>query len=152
MSQSETVPPAPVVARKINRPPVLFEKTQKIIAEIEAKMRAPLLTYWNSTRGSVCQNDVVGLYEILRARQRTKELLLFIKSGGGTGTASLRMVNLLRNHAKSVTALIPLDCQSAATMLALGANRILMGPLAYLTPIDTSITHALSPVDHDNDR
>jgi len=153
MSQSEMAPPAAsAAARKINRPPVLFEKTQKIIAEIEGKMRRPLLTYWNSTRGSVCQNDVVGLHEILRGRERTKELALFIKSGGGTGTASLRMVHLLRNHAKSLTALVPLECQSAATMLALGANRILMGPLAYLTPIDTSITHALSPIDHENDR
>src|SRR5262249_36356837 len=149
MTQPEVVS-TPV--RKINRPPVLFERTQKIIAEIERKMRRPFLAYWNSTRGSVCQNDVVGLYEILRARERTRELVLFVKSGGGTGTASLRMVNLLRTHAKQLTVVVPLECQSAATMLVLGANRILMGPLAYLTPIDTSITHALSPIDHDNDR
>lgn len=35
-------------------------------------------------------------------------------------------------------------------MLALGADSIRMGPLAYLTAIDTSITHDLSPIDRDN--
>ncbi len=36
-------------------------------------------------------------------------------------------------------------------MLALGAEEIKMGPLSYLTAIDTSVTHDLSPVDTDGD-
>jgi len=62
------------------------------------------------------------------------------------------MVNLLRRYAKHLTVLAPLECQSAATMLALGADRILMGPLAHLSAVDTSLTHDLSPIDRDNDR
>ena len=46
--------------------------------------------------------------------------------------------------------LAPLNCASAATMLALGADRIGMGPLSYLTAVDTSLEHDLSPVDHTN--
>jgi len=79
-------------------------------------------------------------------------LTLFIKSDGGNGQASLRMVNLLRQYAKHLTVLVPFECQSAATMLALGADRILMGPLAHLSAVDTSLTHDLSPIDRDNDR
>jgi hypothetical protein len=41
---------------------------------------------------------------------------------------------------------------SAATMLALGADEILMGPLAHLSAVDTSLTHDLSPIDRDNNR
>ena len=37
-------------------------------------------------------------------------------------------------------------------MLVLGSDKIKMGPLAYLSAIDTSITHDLSPIDKDNDR
>jgi hypothetical protein len=37
-------------------------------------------------------------------------------------------------------------------MLALGADKILMGPLAHLSAVDTSLTHDLSPIDRDNDR
>jgi hypothetical protein len=44
----------------------------------------------------------------------------------------------------------PLNCASAATMLALGADPIAMGPLSFLTAVDTSLEHDLSPVDHTN--
>lgn len=37
-------------------------------------------------------------------------------------------------------------------MIALGAEDIQMGPVAYLTAVDTSLTHDLSPIDRDNDR
>jgi len=138
--------------KKINKPPVLVDKTQKIIERIVKETGKPFMAYWNSPRGSVCHNDVVGLYEILSKVGRVDDLVLFIKSQGGTGTASLRIVHLLRDHAASVTAVIPLQCESAATMIALGADRIQMGPLAFLTAVDTSITHDLSPTDADNDR
>jgi hypothetical protein len=36
-------------------------------------------------------------------------------------------------------------------MMALGADRIQMGPLAFLTAVDTSIRHELSPCDIDNE-
>ena len=64
----------------------------------------------------------------------------------------MRLVNLLRQYCEKVIAVIPLECASAATMITLGANEIYMGPMAYLTPVDTSLTHALSPIDRDNDR
>src|SRR5690606_5552041 len=54
-------------------------------------------------------------------------------------------------YTEHVTALIPLECASAATMLALGAEELRMGPLAQLTAVDTSLRHELSPVDVDNE-
>lgn len=131
---------------------MLFGKTQQLITKISKLLGGPLICYWNNPRGSVSHNDVVALYEILQRLGKTQKVFLFIKSDGGNGQASLRMVNLLRQHAEQVVALVPLECASAATMLALGANEIQMGPLAYLTAVDTSLTHDLSPVDRDNDR
>lgn len=58
---------------------------------------------------------------------------------------------MLRKYYKKIIAFVPLDCASAATMLVMGADVIKMGPLAYLSAIDTSITHDLSPIDKDND-
>jgi Serine dehydrogenase proteinase len=136
----------------VQSPPVLFEKTQKVIGQIESRLGEPLLTYWNGPNGSICNNDVVGLYGILRSLGKIDRLSLFIKSDGGHGQTSLRMVNLLRQFVARLTALVPLECASAATMLALGADKILMGPLAHLSAVDTSLTHDLSPIDRDNDR
>jgi len=61
-------------------------------------------------------------------------------------------MNLIRQHCRTVKVLAPLECSSAATMLALGADEIHMGPMAWLSAVDTSLTHDLSPLDRDNDR
>lgn len=134
------------------QPPVLFSQTQRLMAEIETMTGQPLVSYWNSASGSICDHDVLGLYGVLRDKRPTQRLSLFVKSDGGSGQASLRMINLLRQYTEHLTVLVPLECASAGTMLALGANRIEMGPLAHLSAVDTSLTHDLSPLDRDNHR
>jgi hypothetical protein len=133
-------------------PPVLFQRTQGVLDSLAASLGQPVITYWNSASGSIHANDVVALYGVLRRLGPQPRAALFIKSDGGSGEASLRMVNVLREFITDLSVLVPLECSSAATMLALGANRILMGPLAQLSAVDTSLTHDLSPIDRDNDR
>jgi len=139
-------------AAKIKQPPVLFDKTQALITQLNSILGGTLITYWNNPRGSVCQDDVVALYELVENLGKQERIYLFLKSSGGSGQSSLLLVNLLRQYCDQAIALIPLECASAATMIALGANEIHMGPMAYLTAVDTSLTHSLSPIDRDNDR
>src|SRR5688572_13286516 len=136
---------------RIKKPPVLFDRTQQLFGIIEKKLGCPLITYWTSPSGSVCDNDVLALYEVLNTIGKHPKIALCIKSDGGSGEAALRLTNLLRQYTKSVIALVPLECASAATMLALGAEELRMGPLAQLTAVDTSLRHELSPVDVDNE-
>jgi hypothetical protein len=139
--------------QKIKQAPVLFSRTQTKIDSISQLLGAPLIVYWNNPSGSVCQNDVLVLYEILEKLGYHETIYLFLKSDGGSGQVSLRFVSLLRQHCKNLIALVPFECASAATMIALGANQILMGLSAYLTAVDTSLNHALSPIDsRDNER
>ncbi len=139
-------------ANKEKQPPILFNKTQGIIKRVNKLLGGTLVTYFNNPRGSVCHDDVLALYEVLGKIGTQEKIYLFLKSSGGNGQASLRLVNLLRQYCREIIAVIPLECASAATMIALGANEIQMGPMAYLTPVDTSLTHSLSPLDRDNDR
>jgi len=148
-----TRPPRPPRARrrvKVKTPPVLFERTQALLERIQKKVEGTFLSYWTSTSGSVCDNDVMALHAILDARGPQQRIALFVKSDGGSGMASLRLVHLLRRYAGRLTVIAPLNCASAATMLALGADTIQMGPLSYLTAVDTSLEHDLSPLDHTN--
>jgi hypothetical protein len=135
---------------RIKTPPLLYQRTQDLLARIQRQVTGTFLAYWTSTSGSVCDNDVMALHEILRPLGKQQRLTLFVKSDGGSGMASLRMVHLLRRHTRRLTVLAPLNCASAATMLALGADVIAMGPLSYLTAVDTSLEHDLSPLDHTN--
>jgi hypothetical protein len=139
-------------AIRVKQPPVLFDRTQALIAKLQARLDAPLLCYWNSPRGQLCHSDVIAAYALLEQLGRQELIYLFVKSDGGNGQASLRLMNLIRQYASRVTLLVPLECSSAATMLALGADEIQMGPMAYLSAVDTSLTHDLSPLDRDNDR
>ena len=135
---------------KTKTPPLLFEKTQALCNRIQRKLDGTFLSYWTSTSGSVCDNDVLALQVILEARGPQERVVLLVKSDGGSGMAALRLVHLLRRYAKRLTVIAPLNCASAATMLALGADTIQMGPLSYLTAVDTSLEHDLSPLDHTN--
>lgn len=136
----------------IKEPPVLFNQTQSLIKNLETIFDAPLVCYWNNPRGSICANDVIVLYEALEKIGHHPTIYLYIKSDGGSGTASLRFVSLLRQYCDRLVALVPLECASAATMIALGADEVHMGPMAHLSAVDTSLTHDLSPIDRDNDR
>jgi hypothetical protein len=135
---------------RVKTPPLLIAKTQALLRKIQARVDGVLVTYWTSTSGSVCDNDVMALQELLQGLGPQRQLTLVVKSDGGSGMAALRMVHLLRRYTRRLTLLAPLNCASAATMLALGADRIGMGPLSYLTAVDTSLEHDLSPVDHTN--
>ena len=135
---------------RIKTPPLLYDRTQDVLGRVQKKVRGTFLTYWTSTSGSLCDNDVMAMHELLRQVGPRDEVTLLVKSDGGSGMASLRMVHLLRRYTKRLTVAAPLNCASAATMLALGADRIAMGPLSYLTAVDTSLEHDLSPVDHTN--
>ena len=137
--------------KNIAKPPVLFRETQNLIAQIEQRLGGSLITYYNSNAGSVCSNDASAMYEILKGKKLEK-VFLFIKSDGGSGIAALKIISTIRDCCKHLTALIPSNAASAATMMALGANEILMGPLGFLTPVDTSLKHAMSPVDNSNDK
>lgn len=138
--------------KEVKKPPLLFEKTQTIVQKIEQQLGYPFLVYWTSSNGSVCDNDVLALYDVLRTLGQGNKVGIFIKSDGGDVEAALRIVNLIREYYSNIIALVPLECASAATMIALGADEISMGALAHLTAIDSSLTHDLSPLDRDNRR
>src|SRR5258708_32038547 len=91
-------------------PPLLFDKTQAIIERLQKRVQGTLISYWTSTSGSVCDNDVMALREVLAVLDPRERVTLFVKSDGGSGMASLRMVHLLRTYARRVTVLAPLNC------------------------------------------
>src|SRR5262245_4225000 len=124
---------------RIKTPPQLFERTQRMLRRIQSRIGGSFMTYWTSTSGSVCDNDVMAMHELLKVTGPHARLTLFVKSDGGSGMAALRLVHLLRTHTRRLTVAAPLSCASAATMLALGADTIAMGPLSFLTAVDTSL-------------
>ena len=121
------------------------KRTQQLLAKIEARLGHPLVVYWTSTTGSICQNDVTAMSRMVDRFTKAKKLSLFLKSDGGNPEAALRLVHLLRGRFQHLTLLAPFECASAATMVALGANEVHMGATSYLTAVDSSLKHDLCP-------
>ena len=46
---------------------MLMERTQPVLERLSGLLGEPVITYWNSSKGSICQNDVAGLYALLRS-------------------------------------------------------------------------------------
>jgi len=136
--------------RKTRRAPVRTEQTQKLLVALQNKLGMPMVVYWTSTGGSICQNDVTAMSRLLRHEKPQAKVGLFLKSDGGNPEAALRFIHLLREKFDHITLLAPFECASAVTMMALGSNEIHMGPTSYLTAVDSSLKHDLSPVDHHN--
>lgn len=68
-----------------------------------------------------------------------EQLDIIIHSGGGDINAAYKIARILRNHAKSVSACVPLYAKSAATLLCISADEILLDEFAELGPLDTQV-------------
>lgn len=62
-----------------------------------------------------------------------------IHSGGGSAHAAYQMMTLLRLHAKKVNACVPFWAKSAATLLCIGSDKLIVGEHAELGPLDVQI-------------
>lgn len=116
-----------------------------IYQQIEALRQRPLIVYTTSLRPGATGNmagDVVN--EIIDQLERlpvdANAVDLLIESSGGDGLTSWRIASLLRSRVSTFSILIPHSAFSAATILALGADEIVMGKYASLGPIDPQIT------------
>lgn len=134
------------------RPMRTIHTTQPLIAQLERQIGGPVLTFWCSDRIPIHGEHVEIVGHMLREMGPSRHLYLALKSTGGNGEAALRLVHLLRSFCDELTVLVPSVAASAATLLALGADHIRMGPGGYLTAIDTSLSHELSPVNEEMDR
>lgn len=109
------------------------------------------VTYITSTRpGHELQiaDDVLRLlYDHLEAQSDAakKGVDLFLHSNGGSGTVPWRVVSLIREYTEHFAVLVPHRAFSAATLIALGADDIVMHKMGCLGPIDPSVANIFNP-------
>ncbi len=99
----------------------------------------------NQTLGTQIAPDSVRicydhLAEFSRTVPRSKlSLDLFLYSSGGETSVPWRLVSLFREFASEFHVIVPYTAMSAATMICLGADTIVMGRKGELGPIDPSM-------------
>ena len=131
-----------------------FEQTQKEVAQ-DHSLRKPLLQKIKKLRNGrlvvsffisfqsqspLSSNDADMIEEVLLNSDRTNGITLILDAPGGDGLAAERIIQLCRKYSKKdFETIVPARAKSAATMVCLGADTILMGATSELGPIDPQI-------------
>jgi hypothetical protein len=84
------------------------------------------------------QDDKDGFIEAMRGIVGD-DLDILLQSPGGLAEATESIVALLRNRFRHVRFIIPSIAKSAATMLAMSGDELLLGPASELGPIDPQL-------------
>lgn len=88
---------------------------------------------------SITLRDQQGFMEAISGTSE-RELDLVLHNPGGSAEAAEAIVNYLRTRFTNIRVFVPLAAMSAATMIALGADTIVMGKHSQLGPIDPQFT------------
>ncbi len=124
------------------------EQRKKLIEAIEQKRKSKVITYITSDRPNLQQQINEDVVPVLHQHileidpsQRTN-LDLFLYSRGGDSNVPWTIVSMFREYCNEgkFDVLIPYKAHSAATVISLGADSIVMTKKAELGPID--ITYA----------
>lgn len=125
----------------------LFALRKACYQEIEKHRDRQLLIYATKFLEGVPQgapnfidlSDVDGFTDLINSVKGNGAVDVLLHSPGGRPDATERLVGLLRGRFNEVNFLIPHSAYSAATMLALSGNNIVLHPSATLGPIDPQI-------------
>jgi hypothetical protein len=120
------------------------ENRQSIIKSIEEITKRPLIVYAAKLEVALIGSNNIGLGDVvgftdLIANITDDNIDVFIESPGGSVEATQRIVNILRKNFKHIRYFVAGSAYSAATMLALSGDEILMHDSACLGPIDPQI-------------
>jgi serine dehydrogenase proteinase len=113
--------------------------------KIENHRKRPLIVYVTSKREGVyaimSTDALPKIIEQIDALPAGSEAVDFlIASHGGDPMVAWRIMTLIRQRVKNVAVMIPQSAYSAATLVAFGADEIIMHPNGHLGPVDMQIT------------
>ena len=121
----------------------------RIIREIEQKRGSRVICYLTGDRPGfetqIGMDVFLYFYECLQLFGKVQAIDLFIYSQGGMTMAAWGLVTLLREYCSKLGVLIPYRAHSSATLIALGADEIVMTSLGQLSPVDPSVTTPYNP-------
>jgi hypothetical protein len=117
---------------------------QNLINDIESTTNRKLISYiasFDHPGGSIEKTDVLGFGDLLHG-MKSEDVDLLLNSPGGDIDVAEKLVYMCWSRASSVRVIVPESAKSAATLIALAANRVVMSDTSELGPIDPQIVIA----------
>lgn len=113
-----------------------------LLEKIEKITKTRVIVYLanpNASPNFIDHNDPTFLNDLLENIGDTEVLDIIIDSPGGEANVAEKLAIMCREHCKVLRAIIPNSAKSAATMWAISCDKILMGYLSEIGPIDPQI-------------
>lgn len=147
-AENEPQPIASPPPRAIEKTPMFTAmnaaryQRQTLIREIEAT-QPKLLCYVAGNRAPVDRSDTLGFVDMLHNITPGERIDLLLHTPGGDVDAAEKLITLVRSatgEEGQLRVIVPDYAKSAGTLMALGANTIVMSDSSELGPIDPQIS------------
>jgi len=128
---------------------------KELIKKIEEQRKSKVITYITSDRqgpvnARIAMDVVPIISKQLQKIGKVENIDLFLYSSGGDTMVPWRLVSMIREYCDKFSVIIPYKAHSAATMISLGADEIVMSDLSEISPIDPSTANVFNPADPTN--
>lgn len=128
----------------------MYQDRVELYKKIEEMRDSKVVAYVTGDRPgmeSQISTDVIDIFaeHLDLIFKQSKKISLIIYSRGGDVLAAWNIVNLIRMFCDEFEVIIPRKAQSSATLISIGANKIIMTKQATLGPIDPSIGSPYNP-------
>lgn len=127
----------------------MYADRKNFYQKIEQERKSKVIAYVTGDRpgmGAQIGADTPDLFlEHLDAIGKVNKISLILYTCGGDTLAAWNIINLFREFCNELEVIVPNKCRSSGTLMALGANSIIMTKQATLGPIDPSIVRPMSP-------
>jgi hypothetical protein len=115
---------------------------QELIKQIQHNRGAQLISYVSGIANLINRDDVLGFGDLLHNVRPNGNLDLLLHTPGGDIDAAEKLINMVRARVGlgRLRVVVPDFAKSAGTLMALGADTIVMSETSELGPIDPQIT------------
>lgn len=140
--------PKAIADRKFSKTPLFTAnhaaryQRQQLIKEIEEETGRILLCFVGGDCAEIHRDDTVGFVDLLHNVHAGDEVDLLLHSVGGDIDAAEKLIRLVRAKVgvgATIRAVIPDYAKSAGTLLALGADKLVMSDSSELGTIDPQV-------------
>ncbi|MGC2458272.1 MAG: hypothetical protein WA435_09765 [Gallionellaceae bacterium] len=145
----EQEPVKPMRASLYGSKDPLPEKFVELIHKLEIEINMPIwmiIQNDDSEWGEISDKVYDAFHAVKAQIEEKKPVGLLLHSPGGQAEEAYKIVRLFQRRTDKLTMIVPFYAKSAATLMAVGGNEILMGREAELGPLDVQIFN-----DEDNE-
>lgn len=118
-----------------------------LLGAIERARDSSVIAYFLHDNAVIADDALPQLYDKLFALGRRERIDLLLYARSGVTEVCWRVLNLLREYCDHLGVIVAPRVQGAGTLLALGADEIVMGPLSEVGGLDSFRKHPLLPKD-----